>query len=599
MTRVLNIILAIALALTGASVAHAQGITAQAASTQGFVNEPLRVSVNVINLESFDGPHFTEVPGLEIKRLPGEQTSTSFSNINGRATQQRTVSLSFEVLATTVGTFTIPPFTVDADGMRYSTKAIAINITASDAAILMFARVTGTPATLYIGQQGTLNLELFVKRFSDATLGITLDEQSIWSLVSMDGSSWGVFGPTLQKMMSENRRPRGELRTVDGAEYLVFTVAKPFDPIATGTPVVGDIRLRMEYPTRLQRGSDFVFQNRLSLAGSRTLSVMPKSIEASILPLPEGGRPAQWNGAVGDFEILVVAKPNEVSVGDPITITMRLTDNSSTAALEGLQAPVLANQPAFADGFRVPSESASGTVEGRSKIFTQSLRALSETVREIPSVELSFFNPAKGAYETVRSAPIPLRVKPSAVVRINTDDAALATAASSKPTFTKVEGGLLANASVDECATRATVTPMLMLVTAVLPVAIAFAPAVVGRLRRNRDPRAQRHKKALAHFEILLVEGASAESIESTLIAFIARRFGDARTGLARKDVLELLASAKVEATLVEQTDQLLRQCERARYLGGAIDAEAARALARKLDAATARVEFVASEVEP
>jgi len=96
----------------------------------------------------------------------------------------------------------------------------------------------------------------------------------------------------------------------------------------------------------------------------------------------------------------------------------------------------------------------------------------------------------------------------------------------------------------------------------------------------------------------LLVQGASAESIESTLIAFIARRFGDARTGLARKDVLELLASAKVEAALVEETDQLLRQCERARYLGGAIDTEAARALARKLDAATARVEFVASEVE-
>ena len=66
----------------------------------------------------------------------------------------------------------------------------------------------------------------------------------------------------------------------------------------------------------------------------------------------------------------------------------------------------------------MPSEAASGTVEGRSKVFTQSIRALSETVREIPPIEFAFFNPAKGEYETVRSAPIAITVKPSAIARV-------------------------------------------------------------------------------------------------------------------------------------------------------------------------------------
>lgn len=587
-TTIRNILAFALLALTAAA-SHAQSIVSQVSSTQAYLNEPLRVVVRASDLGQFEGPSFEPVEGLEIRRLPGDQTSTSMTIVNGRTTQLRTVAMSFEVLPRELGQFTIPAFTVVTDGARLSTKPIAITVVASNSATLMQVRVVGEPRDLYIGQQGSLNLEIMVKRYSDPTLGVTLDEQSTWSLLDPQGSTWGIFGPALQKMAAENRRPRGELRIVDGTEFIVYTISRVFDPIATGVPVVGEVRIRTEYPTGLQRDRSFFLSSGYQLSGSRTLSVTASTVEARVLPLPEGGRPESWNGAVGEFDLFVVAKPHEVSVGDPITLTMRLSDGSATAALDGLQAPVLGTQAAFTSAFRVPSEPASGTVEGRSKVFTQSIRALSDAVTEIPPVEFSYFDPAKGEYRTLRSKPIAIKVKPSAIARLD-DGSAAAAADPNKPAFTRVEGGLVANMSVDEARARSTVTVGEFAFGVGLPIAAGFAPFIVSALVRRVTPRDTRRARALRQFEHALAVSLQPESVEAAMLHLIASRLAVSSAGFSRRDALDGLANAGVDAAAIERTEQFLRECERARYLGGAITREQALEVAREIEARTAVV---------
>lgn len=567
--------------------AEGQSITAQPVATQGFLNEPLRVVVRVENLPAFDGPSFDPVPELEIKRLPGEQSQTSVTIVNGRTTQVRTVAMTFDVVPKQTGVLTVPAFSVTAQGERYSTTPFRINVTISNSAELFKIRVVGEPRDLYIGQQGSLKLELHVKRYTDANLGITLDEQSMWSLIDTQNSSWGVFGPPLQKLFSENRRPLGELRAEPDGEFLVYTITKPFDPIAVGTPSVGDIRVRMEYPTRLQRDRTFLLSSGLSMAGSRILSITATEPEVRVLPLPEGGRPKSWNGAVGDFSMMVVAKPLEVAVGDPITLTMRLQDSSGTAALDGLQAPLLGQQPAFAGGFRVPSEAASGTVEGRSKVFTQSIRALSETVREIPPIEFAFFNPAKGEYETVRSAPIAITVKPSAIARVNAPAGGDGDEASPPQDLTVVSGGLVANMSAEEAREAGTVSLGAFAFGVGSTIAFGLVPLLFSMLARRVDPRALRRSLALSRLEHALAESMQPDAVEAAVLEFIAARLGVASAGFSRKDAVDGLARAGVDAATVEKTEQFLRECERARYVGGAVTREQALEIARAVEAGT------------
>ena len=44
---------------------------------------------------------------------------------------------------------------------------------------------------------------------------------------------------------------------------------------------------------------------------------------------PRDGRPLEYRGAVGRFDIGVTAAPTRVAVGDPITVTLRVTDSGT------------------------------------------------------------------------------------------------------------------------------------------------------------------------------------------------------------------------------------------------------------------------------
>lgn len=564
---------------------HAQTVSVQVASQEAFVDEPVRVVVNVENAIGFDGPFVAEVDGVEFRRLPGEQSFTQRQNINGRVTEKTTVGIAYEVTPRRAGSFTIPAFTINFNGKTLSTKPFRLTAVVSETGDLMTATVTCDPPTMYVGQTGTLNLELAVKRFRDEQLAITLDEGSLWSLVSRDASSWGVFGPALDKLRSENRRPRGEPRMIGDAEYIVFTIAKPFDPIAAGAPAIGDVRVRMDYPTRLTRGNDGFFENRLSLAGSRPISIVPTITAIDVQSPPEGGRPASWNGAVGRFTIDVAAKPVDVTVGDPITLTLRLTDLSGTAGLEGLQSPALFDQPSLSQSFRVPRESAAGVVEGRAKIFTQSVRALNDAVNAIPAIEFSFFDPETGSYELIQSEALPLRVTPSAVARIG-PEAGVEAPVEVASTLTKIEGGLLANASIDDLI-GIPANPADIVVSALIgPSCLALACGI--RLWQNatsNHPLARRRRGARGACERRLATTPTPDGVSTALLGYIADRVGAPEGSLTRREAIDVLAMAGVEPEARAEVDLLLRRCERGRYAGESIDTREVIAILARLDA--------------
>lgn len=575
---------------------HGQTITVQCASQQAYVGEPVRVSVSIEDATAFEGPFIDAVDGLEITRLPGEQTSTRLEFINGRRAESRSVGVGYELIARRTGQFTIPAFTVTVGGKTLSTKPFLLNAVVSETGDLLIASITCEPSTMYVGQEGELNLEIAVKRYREEKLGITLDEGSLWSLIGRETSSWGAFGPALQKMLSENRRPRGESRIIGDTEYIVFTISKSFDPIAPGVPVVGDVRIRMDYPTKLARGNDLFFENRLSLAGSRPISVEATIAAVTVLSPPEGGRPATWNGAVGSFTIEAIAKPVDVAVGDPITVTIRLTDESTTAGLAGLQAPVIADLPGFLDNFRVPREAASGTIDGRSKVFTQSIRAASDSVRELPPISFAYFNPSSGGYETATTQPIAITVRPSAVAKLHSDEA-LGVTTEPSGNFTRVEGGLLANASTAECAEINTVDMKLIALTASLPLGIAALPFVIARVRRSSEARELRARVARHTFlqELSGIETPDPSVVERAFLHYIAARTHIDRDGFTRKDAFDRLSEWSVDASLLANCDDFLRQCERVRYAGGAVDIDAVRALVDLLEVATAKTKAAAA----
>ena len=119
------------------------------------------------------------------------------------------------------------------------------------------------------------------------------------------------------------------------------------------------------------------------------------------------------------------------------------------------------------------------------------------------------------------------------------------------------------------------------------PLALGAASLLAGALARRRDPRADRKARALAELELALRGAPQPDAVEQALLQFVAARLGVSGAGFSRRDAVDGLARAHAPQPVVDQSDAFLRECERARYLGGTIAPDAARAVARAIDEAT------------
>jgi len=126
-----------------------------------------------------------------------------------------------------------------------------------------------------------------------------------------------------------------------------------------------------------------------------------------VRPLPTEGRPALFNGMVGNFTIAVTADPVAVRVGEPVTLAITVT---ATGFMENIFFPPLRYQPLLVNRFEIPAERSLPKRSGKSKTYTQTIRPLSTDITEVPAIQLVFFSPASNAYVIVESEPIPLKV---------------------------------------------------------------------------------------------------------------------------------------------------------------------------------------------
>ena len=118
--------------------------------------------------------------------------------------------------------------------------------------------------------------------------------------------------------------------------------------------------------------------------------------------LPEEGRPADFNGAVGRFKLSLEAEPREVMPQDIVRLRL---DLSGTGPL-GDATPVLPPlDPALFKAYPPVVKREEG---GARLTMTQSIIPLSTNAVEIGSASFAFFDAARGVYTNALTAPVRL-----------------------------------------------------------------------------------------------------------------------------------------------------------------------------------------------
>lgn len=594
-TRLFHSTLAVCAALLLATVltnpVHAAEVRFSISAREAYVNQPLTLSIEIENAETFQRPELPKIEAAAVNPNPSESTGIVSQIVNGRATMRKTTTLSYRIVPFKPGVVTIPPISVIADGQTFTSEPIEIIINQSETGDLMFAEILADRLTVYLGEPVHLRLRIWIKPFYDRQFDYRLTPEDSWNLIDPNATNWGDFAEPLtqQRGVFGSLHVAGEevIRTDEQGNrgaYFLYEISTTIWPTRTGPIQLNQPVVVMNYPLRLARQTDFFSRGSLRVADARPISISPSPPPVEVVSAPSQGAPPTFNGAVGDYSITVSARPTEVAVGDPITLTIRIRDHGDTEnaarRLNLVPPPPLDRVAELTENFRVPDEPLAGTVTGNAKVFTQTVRAKSERVTRIPAIPLSFFDPATETYVTRASDPIPIVVKAGSQIGVS-DIVAAPSSTLPRPqtSLRTVSGGILANYTADEALSQEAPFRMTWLWVALLAAPPAlFAGLALTRTSarfRRRNAAAIRRRNA-ARRAIARVKSAQSgdqrSQAQAALAAvgdYIADRLNLPARAFTSAEIAAVLREHAAPEDVIAQIRTMLDQCEQLVYAGG------------------------------
>lgn len=551
-------------------------VVVEVSSLDVYVGDPFEIRILFENLKERNDyiiPVLPDVAGLQISQQPSSSYQSSTQFVNGQIAQQNVVQLTWYAVAQQAGEYTIPAFEVEAEGRAFRSDPITLRATVSETGDLLYVEIKAARSTYYVGETIDATLEVWLKPFDDDRLTGPFTGDQMWSLVSPQRSNFGPFPERPTEWRSGRRTDASGAST----RYYVYPIRAAITAQGPGPLRLDELRIMVTYPETLVRERGLIGRDRLTIGSTRPIVGRLSEPAIEIRELPAEGRPPWFTGAVGAFDFEVSASPTDVAVGDPITLTMTISDRGArSAALDGLAAPALHRTSALTDHFRVPSDPIAGVVEDRQKVFTQSVRPLDDRVTEIPPIPFSYFDPVAEQYVTVRSDAMPIAVRAVAAMSMSEIVSGERPQSPAATELTEVAGGLLANY---------TGAPVLrareplrfrwwMWLIVVLPPAVFFTTSI-WRHRTHRlrtDVSYARHRRA-ARRAFRRIEQAErgdaserARLVGAAVCDYVADRRNLPGGALTGAEVIDALRQASAGESVIEQVGALLDDCEQAAY---------------------------------
>jgi len=367
------------------------------------------------------------VDGLEITPV-GQQSSTQV--INGAVLAE--VRYVYQVTPNRSGNFTIPAITVPGGG---STQPIAFRVdktpnpgSSLPPAPSVRGQVEDAAPADAKGDSAFLRVMLPKQELTVGEL-IPVEIQACFPAgmaASLNGLPMLTGGAFALNKLDDNPEQTHEI--INGQPYNVITWSSALSAVEAGDyplnlelPVVVRVREKSKPGAGRSPFKDFfgdaspfddsVADDFFDQVTEKPLALHSDGALLRIQPLPVQGRPPDFSGAVGKFDVSAEASVTRAMTGDPITLKMKITGkgNFDRVATNGLASsagwksykPNARFEPADREGF-------AGT-----KTFEQAIVPTQAGSSEIPALSFSYFDPDTRSYVTKTTRPIPIEIVPS------------------------------------------------------------------------------------------------------------------------------------------------------------------------------------------
>ena len=346
-------------------------------------------------VEGIQGQITPRIPGLQNFRVERGGSSSFFNMINGQVS--RGINQEFFLMPQREGTFVIGPAMVDIQGKNYQSNQVTLTVkkvaedsNVQDATQPVFMTASLSQPSAYPGEIVYYTLKFYYS--------ISVRDLSV-SPPEIDGLKFKQLGDHTEYTSR-----------VKGKQFQVIELKYSVTPEQNGQFTIPPSTMRMNVLEK-RRGSGFGFFNDdfFGLTTARPHSVGTNSLPFETKSLPDEGRPQDFSGLVGQFELQATVTPDHVKCGESSTFSIIIQGKGNVTVIPDIKLPEISNVKSYADQ---PDLKVKETHDGVSGIKTMkwALVPQNDGSITIPEIQLSYFNPQKETYEIAKSKPLHIEV---------------------------------------------------------------------------------------------------------------------------------------------------------------------------------------------
>ena len=371
-------------------------ISSVVSSTKISINDRVTMTIAVTGSDARKAgkPVLKNTPDFDV--FEGGR-STKFQYINGETSYE--ISYSYTLVPKKTGSFEVGAAAVSDGSQNYGCSGTKVEVVNAPVQSQTDPRSQAQPDTddidanifiqtavdnnkPYVGEQITLTFELY-------------NRLTLWGETEYEPpTTTGFWAVNLQKIPPSTKMSNNRMYQYNAIKTALF-------PTTSGELVIG--------PASLTYNTGGFFSSQ------RSKALRSKPIKINARPLPEKGKPANFSGAVGNFEIALSTDKTSAKVGDVITVSIMVTGTGNLDLITSITTPDLSAFKTY-DPKVSETISNSGFIVGGAKTWEYILMPKSPGEIALKPFTLSFFDPADDTYKTVSTNSIKLTVAPGEFV---------------------------------------------------------------------------------------------------------------------------------------------------------------------------------------
>lgn len=356
-----------------------------------------------------------ELSDFEVLIGPSVSNSMSTQIINGNVTTETSLTFTYVLQPKKEGTFNIPPATIKVKGSNYTSNALSVKVLPPDKANEANTADEGSSGAGISKDAVFLRMIISDKNvYEQEGVLVTFKLYTRYDIAGSNPPKFPEFEGFLAQEIELPENKQWTIENYNGSNYNVVTIKQTvLYPQRSGkiTIPAGRLDVALRIPAPRKKASslfDDFFGGYQDV--NKVLTTAPTVID--VKPLPSG-KPASFNGAVGNFTMTSDISSTNVKSNEAITITVKIAGNGNVKLIKNPEVVFPNDFDVYDPKVVTDVKATAAGVTGSKTIEYMAIPRYAGDF-EIPAIAFSYFDTKTGSYKTLTSESYKLHVEKGA-----------------------------------------------------------------------------------------------------------------------------------------------------------------------------------------